>query len=360
MHLTAVAQVDGPVERDSIVGEAFGRQLFAGTGHHRRVDLVDLSGRARRGQCLGHGVLVHDIGREQAEGGVHRSGVGDHDALHPKLRAEYAAKQAAGAAEGMQHEVARVEAAFDRDLVDEVGDLRRGDAVDADGGILHAHAERRRDLLGEDLPSLCRVEGDGAAEEGAGVHVAYQQHDIREGGLAAAEAVADRSGPGAGASRTHAGHAGCSIERHDAATAGADGDHLDLGRHVMIAVDHRLAGVVDGTALNHADLEGRAPMSQAMMSLVLHELSKMPAPDDARCGAALEHAHRPRGRFLGREQSAVALHDEKRSVIAPAAHQRLQAGNVLAGDAPCVSVDDRGGGTLVLAGTGAISLESVT
>ena len=146
VHLAAVAQVDRPVQRDGIVGEALGRQLLAGASHHRRVDVVDLVGRTRRRQCLGHGVFVDDVGGEEAKGGVHRGGVGDHDAPDPKLRAEHAAEQAAAAAEGVQHEIARVEAALDRDLVDEIGNLRRGDAVDADGGVLDAHAERRGNL----------------------------------------------------------------------------------------------------------------------------------------------------------------------------------------------------------------------
>ena len=168
MHLASVAQVDRPVEGDRSVGEAFGGKLRAGAGHHRRVDLVDFRGRARHGERLGDGVLVHDVGREQAEGGVHRGGIGHDDAPDAELRAEHAAEQAARAAEGVQHEIPGVEAAFDGDLVDQVGDLRCGDAVDADGGLFHAHAERLRDLLREDPPGGLGIERDGAAQEGAG------------------------------------------------------------------------------------------------------------------------------------------------------------------------------------------------
>ena len=249
-------------------------------------------------------------------------------------------EQAAGAAESVQHEVARVEASFHGDLVDQVGDLRRGDAVDADGGLLHAHAERLCDLFREDPPGGLGVEGDGAAEESARVHVAHQQHDIGERGLLPAETVADRAGPGAGARRAHAGHAGGRVQRHDAAAAGADGDHLDLGRHVVVAVDHGLAGVVDGAALDHAHLEGRATHVAGDDVVVFHEPAQMAAADDAGGGPAFEHAHGALGRFIRRQQAAIALHHEQRPVVAPPPQQCLQAGDVIARDAPGVGVDD--------------------
>ena len=180
-----------------------------------------------------------------------------------------------------------------------------------------AHAERLRDLLREDPPGGLGIEGDGAAEEGAGVHVAHQQHDIGERGLLPAETVTDRAGPGARARRSHARHAGGRVQRNDAAAAGADGDHLDLGRHVVVAVDHGLAGVVDGAALDHAHLEGRAPHVAGDDVLVVHEPAEMAAADDACGGPALEHADRPFGRFLRRQQAAVALHHQQRPVVAP-------------------------------------------
>ena len=293
---------------------------------------------------------MHDIGREQAEGGVHRGGIGHDDPPDAELSAEHAAEQAAGAAEGVQHEVSGVEAAFDGDLVDQVGDLRRGDAVDADGGILHAHAERLRDRLREDPPGGLGIEGDGAAEEGTRVHVANQQHDIGERGLLPAEAVADRAGPGAGARRSHARHAGGRVQRDDAAAAGTDGDHLDLGRHVVVAVDHGLAGVVDGAALDHAHLERGAAHVAGDDVLVLHEPAEMAAADDAGGGPALEHADGPLGGLLRRQQAAVALHHQQGPVVAPSLQQRLQAGDVVAGDASGIGVDDGRGCALVFAG----------
>ena len=204
-------------------------------------------------------------------------------------------------------------------------------------------------FLGEDLPRLLGIERNRAAEEGTGVHVAHEKHDIGESRLAAAKPVTDRPRPRAGARRPHARHAGRGVERDDAAAAGADGDHLDLRRHIVIAVDHRLAGVVDGAALDHADLEGRASHVAGDDVLVFHQPAEMAAADDACGGAAFEHAHRPGGRFLGRKQAAIALHHQERPVIAAPPQQRLQAGDVLAGDLPRVSIDDRGGGALVFA-----------
>ena len=212
-----------------------------------------------------------------------------------------------------------------------------------------AHAEGLGDLLREDPPGGLGIERDCAAEEGAGVHVAHQQHDIGERGFLAAEAVADRAGPGAGARRAHARHARGRVQRNDAAPAGADGDHLDLGRHVMIAVDHGLARVVDGAALDHAHLEGCTPHVAGDDVLVFHEPAEMAAADDAGGGPALEHAHGPLGGFPRRQQAAVALHYQERPVIAPPLQQRLEARDVVASDPPGIGVDDGRGRALVLA-----------
>ena len=89
-----------------------------------------------------------DVGGEQAEGTVDRRGVGDDHAANRQLLAEGAGEHPAGPAEGVQDEVARIEPALDGDLADEIGDLRRGDPVDADGGFLDRLAEG----IGDDRP----------------------------------------------------------------------------------------------------------------------------------------------------------------------------------------------------------------
>ena len=50
----------------------------------------------------------------------------------------------------MQNEFARIEAALHRNLVDQVGDLRRGDAINTDGRVLNGQANGIGDLGLED------------------------------------------------------------------------------------------------------------------------------------------------------------------------------------------------------------------
>src|SRR6185503_19219421 len=114
-----------------------------------------------------------------------------------------AAEEAARTAERVQHEIARIEPALHGDLVDEVCDLRAGDAIDAERGFLHRHAERVGDLALEDAARALDIELDGTAEERAGVHIADQEQNVGQRWLSAALSVADGTGAGAGAARAH-------------------------------------------------------------------------------------------------------------------------------------------------------------
>jgi hypothetical protein len=73
-------------------------------------------------------------GAERAPGGG-RLALRNHDFAHAELVREHAGVRRAGAAEGEQHEVARVEALSRRDLADHVGHLQLDDAADAGGAF---------------------------------------------------------------------------------------------------------------------------------------------------------------------------------------------------------------------------------
>src|SRR5262249_21511347 len=100
--------------------------------------------------------------------------------------AEHASNHAARAAEGVQHKVAWIEAAFHRDFMDEVADLGGSHAVDPEGRLLSAYATRARDFFAEDSPRASRVELHAAAEEDSRVHVTDEHEHVGQGRLRAA------------------------------------------------------------------------------------------------------------------------------------------------------------------------------
>src|SRR3990170_240769 len=98
---------------------------------------------------------------------------------------------------------ARVEAARHGDVANGVRHVVVDDAQDAERGLVDLHAER-----GELFPhrgfGRLAVEPHAAAEEKLGVDVAEAEERVGHRRLGAAESVARRPGPGAGALRAHA------------------------------------------------------------------------------------------------------------------------------------------------------------
>ena len=349
MHLASVAQVDGPIEGGVRFGKALGGKLRLRLLDHRRIERVD---RRRVGIPRQGGrdrIFVDNIRRDQAEGAVHRRGIGHDNALHIQLGGEAGGQDRTGAAEGVQHIIPRVEAALDGDLVDQVGHLRRGDPEDAEGGLFHRHAQPAGDLRLEGGARRRDVQRHRAAEENVRVHIADQRKDVGERHLRAAAAVADRARIGAGAARADARNVRARVERNNAAAGGADRHHLDLGRDIVIPVDHRLAGIFDLAVLDDADLEGRAAHVGGDHVGVAHQVTQRLGPDHAGGWAALDHADGAVGGFLGRQQPAIALHDHDRPAIAAAGELRLQVGQITAGNAAGIGVDDRRRAALVFA-----------
>ena len=280
---------------------------------------------------------------------MHRGGVGHDHLAHIELAPEGRGEQRAGAAEGMQHEVARIEAALDRNLVDQIGDLRRRDAIDAEGRGLDRAAERARDLLVEHAARRLEVELDRAIEKMVGIHVADQGHDIGERRLAAAPAIAHRPRARARASRADPRHFGFGIERHDRAAARADRDHLDLGRGIVIAIDQRLARIVERAALDDADLERGAAHVAGDDVGIAHQSAEIARTDHAGRGTALDHADRAVRRLVRRQQAAIALHHHDRATVAGGAELGLEALQIVAADRAGIGVDHGGRGALILA-----------
>ncbi|MNX82820.1 hypothetical protein D3C86_1145620 [compost metagenome] len=349
MHLSAIAKVDRALEADPVVAEALCTELCDAFLDQGGIQRIDLSRCGVRRQRLGHQVLMHDVGGDQPERAIDRRGIGNHQVLGAELLSEGRREHAASAAEGVQDEVARVESALHRDLAHEVGDLCTGDLVDANGRLFHRNAERIGDHFLETAPRSFQIKRQLTAQKMAGVHETQQQHHVGDGRLGPAESVTDRPGPRTGAARADGRNLGDGIDRDDRAAAGTDGDHLDLGRCVVEAIDHGFARVFELSVLDHADLEGRPAHVCGNDVAITHQITKELCADHA-CGwPAFDHADCTARRLGCGEQSAVPLHDHGGAGVALAGQQLLQRDEIVMHDPAGISVDDRRGGALVLA-----------
>ena len=111
-----------------------------------------------------------------------------------EIRPEHAGQHPAAAPERVQHELARIEAALDRDLVNKIRDLRAGHAISAERRLLGRHAQGCRNRGVEDPLGGVAVEFHAAAEKDVGVHVADQHENVGHRRLAAAEPVTRGAG----------------------------------------------------------------------------------------------------------------------------------------------------------------------
>ena len=227
------------------------------------------------------------------------------------------------------------------DLVDQVGDLRRGYPEDAEGRLLYRKAEWVGNLRFESSARRPDIQRHGAAQEDVRIHIADQGEHVGERHLGPAAAVADRPRIGPGALRADARDVRARIERDDAAAAGADRHDLDLGRNIVVAVDQRLTGIFDLAVLDDADLEGRAAHVGGNHVGVAHQVAERLGTDHPGRRAAFDHADGAVGSLLGRQQPAIALHDHDRSVIVAAGELGLQIGQIAAGDTAGIGVDHR-------------------
>ena len=180
------------------------------------------------------GALAVDagVGEDEAQGRELAGMVGDDRPGEAHLAHQGGRVQRAGAAEGAEREVARVEAALDQHRAQGTDHVVVGDADDGEGRVGHAAAEASGDA-GDGRVRGVGVEGHAAAEEVVGVEAAEDEIGVGDGGLGAALAVAGGAGCRAGTLRADAQHAAL-VDPGERAAAGADGadvDHRDLDRH---------------------------------------------------------------------------------------------------------------------------------
>ena len=205
------------------------------------------------------GVVVLDLGMEQAEGGE-QAGRGRHQHCPDRELARHAGgEERPVAAEGEQGVVTRVAAPLGRDSANGADHVRGGDTVGAERGVFRRQAHRLRHGALEGLARRLVVELQRAADEMARIEVSEQQVGVGEGWFRAARTVADGARIGACALRPHL-QAARGVEAEQRAAAGADFrevdgrrlDHIARAGHQSGAGDHAGADTELERARNRA------------------------------------------------------------------------------------------------------------
>ena len=170
-------------------------------------------------------------------------------------------------------------------------------------------------------------------------------------GSAAAEAVAGRTGRGAGALRADAQAA--LLHPRDRAAAGADLEnvhHGDLHRQrLVVAADQRGAGGERLAVVDDAGLGGGAAHVEGDRVLKPERTAERLGADDAGGGTRFQHAHAVVLGLLGLVESAGRLHDQERAAKTVTADVIVDLADITANDRPDIGVGDHGRAALELA-----------
>ena len=164
-----------------------------------------------------------------------------HHPAYAQLGGDGGGVQGPGAAEGDQHEVARIDPALDGQQADGVGHVLVGEVDDGPRGRFPPQSQRSRQRVDHRRRAL-RVELQFPAQKEVGVEPAQHQVGVGHGGGFAAGAVAAGAGPGARALGSHREHAAL-VDTGDGTAAGAQRAHLDhRNRHRQPPLDLIVGG----------------------------------------------------------------------------------------------------------------------
>ena len=240
--------------------------------------------------------------------------------------------QAARAAAGHHHVVARVDAALDRHRANGRRHVRVHDGDDPGRGLAHAQVQRDGDVRLDRRVRQIRIQRAPPAQKRAGGHASDRQVGVGHRGFVTPARVARRPGLRAGAVRADA-QGVATVEPGEGAAARADRQHfhpvdadglvgdLDVGGHDRLAVAQH-AHVEAGAAHVHHD----QPAGRLRIRRIV--------------GAGRGAGRRPGGDRVDRpgqnvwdgRATAVHLHDERCARQAAVLHGRLEGAQIVADD----------------------------
>ena len=256
--------------------------------------------------------------------------------------------QRPGAAEGDEHEVARIDPALDGQQADRVGHVLVGEVDDGARRRFPVQSQRPRQRVDHRRRTL-GVQPQLSAKEEPGVEPAEHQVGVGHGGGVAAGAVAAGTWPGARAFRSYAEHAAL-VDAGDGAAAGAERAHLDHGnRHRQAPLDLVLGGELRLAVQQQAHVAARAPHVDGDRLPEARLAREVGAADHASGEPGEQQVDRPFGR-LGEPGGAAVRLEQRTGAAHVAFAQRLaDAPAVAAQQRLQVGVGEGGAGALVLA-----------
>ena len=255
--LSEVAGLDDGLDHRR-AGEAFRGDLLERAGSEALNDLVhlvelQLIGAHARGLRL---VDAH-VGDRHAERREDALVNRDEHLFDPDDLRERRRVQRAGAPERDEGELARIQAAVDRDEADRVDHIEIDQVDDRLSGLEYGHVQATRESLERRFRGG-HVERHLATQEVARVEAAEDQVRVGHGRLGAAAAVANRTGSGAGALRAHPKQP-TFVDPGDRSTAGADRPHVDHRRVDRQPPLHLVLGrPICRAVRDQADVEARS------------------------------------------------------------------------------------------------------
>ncbi|MPL86103.1 hypothetical protein SDC9_32079 [bioreactor metagenome] len=259
MHLPDIAHVERAQHRDALGPEAVAGQIGAAL----RLELLEQCVKLGRG--LGpfkphrrrRHVVVFHVRDDLAEGAQPRGELGDQHLADAHLageRGDMGGRRPAGA---VQHEVARVIAALDRDPPDRVHHVVVDDGEHAMRRLLDADAKRRGQMRLDRAAGFRDVQRQPPADEPVGVQIA--QNQVRVGGrrLLAALIVAGRARFRARRLRPHLQQPDL-VDPADRAAARAQGLDLDHRDADAIAQEVDVLRDIGAAVAGQGDVKRRA------------------------------------------------------------------------------------------------------
>ena len=343
-ELHRVPHVDLAVQPDGLETHALAVQPLADQLLQVGEVLLGARGVERDDRRVGELGGQRDIRGRQPEGRERRGhrAERDHHLGDPDLGGVAGAVRGAGAAEGVQHELARVVAGLHDGLAQQVAGLGVLHRVDRGRGLLHGQPERLGDLRVDGLAGQLQRQRLAAAEQPPLGEDPQDEVGVGVGRIGAAVAVAGGAGNGLRAARPDP-QVAAGVEPGDRAAAGADRAYPQRGHVDRVVVDHG-RGVADGLAVDYQADEERGAAHVGGDDVAVAELAAQgDRADDAAGEHRADRADRRRRCLPGDHGAAVALHDQQRPGEPVLPQGVLQRGQVVPQPRPDLGAHDGGG-----------------
>ena len=308
--LPEIAEIGAAPEPAVLFRHAVTGQRLARLGVEPGVERPQARGRnVRAARDPGLHEVVPDVGHHQPDRGEHTGPLRHQDRGNADLLGQRRGVHGAGAAEGDQGQIARIEALLGRADPHGAFHVGVGDADDPRRRRLGRQPERRADPLHERPPRGIEIHPHLAAQEAIRMEPAEHQVGVGHGRLVAAAPIGGRPGFGARALRSDVQTVEL-VQPGDAAGPGANGVDLDHGQHHGMLRDAAFGGHAQLAPVDQRDIRAGAAHVDAQQ---VAPLPRPADPLDGECTTRRTRGNQANRIVLGgvdRERAAVGLHEQ--------------------------------------------------